>query len=81
MANVLIVSSDYYSSQSLADTLEKHGVTASCIYRDYHFDNTLQGVDVVVTDGTCKTRPRMGSRTRSGSPRRARQPSTSAYRS
>lgn len=55
MTHVAIVSSDFYSSEDLAAALHKHGVTASCIYRDYNFNPSLEGVDVVVTDGTCKT--------------------------
>lgn len=55
MPNVLIISSDYYDTESLAAELRKHGVTVTTVYRDYHFVNTLQGVDVVAMDGTCKT--------------------------
>ena len=56
MTHALLVSSNYYSMEELAEALEKRGVTTSRIYRDYHFDPSLKGVDVVVTDGTCKTR-------------------------
>jgi hypothetical protein len=55
VSNVLIISSDYYATENLAAELQKHGVTVTTVYRDYHFDDTLQGVDVVATDGTCKT--------------------------
>lgn len=55
MSNVLIVSSDFYSTESLAAELRKHDMTVTTVYRDYHFDDTLKGVDVVATDGTCKT--------------------------
>ena len=55
MSNVLIISSDFYATENLAAELRKHDVTVTTVYRDYHFDDTLQGVDVVATDGTCKT--------------------------
>lgn len=54
MAHVLIVSRDYYSTEKLAAALEKRGVRTSRVYRSYNFDPSLDGVDVVVSDGTCK---------------------------
>lgn len=55
MAHVLIVSRDYHSTERLARALEERGVRTSRVYRSYNFNPSLDGIDVVASDGTCKT--------------------------
>ena len=52
MSNVLVVTAYSETANQLAHELEKFGITAQTVCNEDTFDDTLQGVSVVVTDST-----------------------------
>lgn len=60
---VLIVSSSFYNANDLANELREaldKSVEVETCFRDYHFNDAVHTADLIVSDGTCKSRDEQG---------------------
>ena len=55
---ILVVTSEYYRTIEIRNLSTEAGLDATIIgcFRDYHFTHRIADADIVIGDGTCKTR-------------------------
>ena len=64
MINILVVSGSFYSTERLVQDLGSAlgpNVRIVAKYRDYHAKESAPWTDIIVGDGTCKTRDEFGT--------------------